>query len=37
VNRRDFQALTTIRLAEAKLLFDNGKFDGAYYSGLHRH
>jgi HEPN domain-containing protein len=31
VNRRDFQALTTIRLAEAQMLLDAGLYDGAYY------
>jgi HEPN domain-containing protein len=31
MNRRDFQELTHIRLAEAKCLFDNGCYPGAYY------
>jgi hypothetical protein len=31
VNRRDFQALTNIRLAEAQTLLDAGMYDGAYY------
>jgi hypothetical protein len=31
VNRRDFQALTTTRLAEAQVLLDAGMYDGAYY------
>jgi hypothetical protein len=31
VNRRDFQELARVRLAEAKLLLDNSMYDGAYY------
>jgi len=31
VNRRDLQELARLRLVEAKLLLDNGCFDGAYY------
>src|SRR6266540_5581853 len=31
MNRRDFQALTRVRLAEAKALLDAGLTDGAYY------
>jgi HEPN domain-containing protein len=31
VNRRDFQALSRLRLAEAKALLDAGFYDGAYY------
>lgn len=31
MNRREFRDLVGIRLAEAKLLLDNGLFDGAYY------
>ena len=31
LNRDDFKQLTNIRLKEAKLLLDNGKYDGAYY------
>jgi HEPN domain-containing protein len=31
MNRQDFRDLTQIRLAEAQVLLDNGKYDGAYY------
>ena len=31
MNRRDFQALARVRLAEAKALLDAGQFSGAYY------
>ena len=31
MNRREFQAMAEIRLREAKLLLDNGMYDGAYY------
>lgn len=31
MNRRDFQELARVRLAEAKVLLDNGLYDGAYY------
>jgi hypothetical protein len=31
VNRRDLQALTRVRLAEARALLDAGLYDGAYY------
>jgi len=31
VNRKDLQQLASIRLREAKVLLDNGNYDGAYY------
>src|SRR4051812_17677734 len=31
VNRTDFQALADVRIDEAKVLLDQGMFDGAYY------
>jgi HEPN domain-containing protein len=31
VNRRDLQVLTRVRLDEARLLLDAGRYDGAYY------
>jgi len=31
VNRQDFKSLAAIRVQEARLLFRNGKYDGAYY------
>ena len=31
MNRRDFQALATLRVKEAKVLLDNQCFEGAYY------
>jgi hypothetical protein len=31
LNRDDFKELAQIRLREAKVLLDNGHFDGAYY------
>jgi HEPN domain-containing protein len=31
MNRTDFRQIARIRLEEAKILLDNGKFDGAYY------
>lgn len=31
MNRTDFQRLARIRNKEAKVLFDNGCYDGAYY------
>jgi HEPN domain-containing protein len=31
VNRKDFQALAVLRLAEAAALLDGGHYDGAYY------
>ena len=31
MNRSDFQKLARVRLDEAKVLRDGGKFDGAYY------
>ena len=31
MNRTDFQTLADLRLAEAKILLDNGQWDGAYY------
>ncbi|MBI2843760.1 MAG: HEPN domain-containing protein [Armatimonadetes bacterium] len=31
MNRSDFQHLTTVRLREAKVLLDNGCYEGAYY------
>lgn len=31
MNRADFQELSRIRIAEAKVLLDQGKWDGAYY------
>jgi HEPN domain-containing protein len=31
VNRADFQQLADVRIAEAKVLLDQGMYDGAYY------
>lgn len=31
LNRKDFQNLTVTRIKEAKVLLDNGKYEGAYY------
>lgn len=31
MNRQDFKSLAAIRVQEARLLFRNGKYDGAYY------
>jgi HEPN domain-containing protein len=31
MNRTDLQQLAEVRIEEARLLFDAGKFDGAYY------
>jgi len=31
MNRADLQRLTRLRLAEAKVLFDNRRYEGAYY------
>jgi hypothetical protein len=31
VNRADFQQLADVRIDEAKVLLDQGKYDGAYY------
>ena len=31
MNRRDLQVLTRVRLDEARLLLDAGRYDGAYY------
>ena len=31
VNRRDLQGLTRVRLDEARLLLEAGRYDGAYY------
>jgi len=31
VNRADFQELAQIRLRDAEVLLENGRFDGAYY------
>ncbi len=31
MNRTDFQGLAVVRIEEAKLLLDAGKWDGAYY------
>jgi HEPN domain-containing protein len=31
MNRSDFQQLADVRIAEAKVLLDAGKWDGAYY------
>lgn len=31
MNRKDLQQLALIRLREAKVLLDNGNYDGAYY------
>lgn len=33
MNRSDFQRLARIRLREARLLLENGYYDGAYYLG----
>ena len=30
MHRTDFQQLADVRIAEAKLLLDNGMYDGAY-------
>lgn len=31
MNRTDFQSLARIRLREAKILYDSGRYEGAYY------
>lgn len=31
MNRADLQVLARLRLAEAKVLFDNRRYEGAYY------
>ena len=31
MNRKDLQDLSKLRLKEAKILIDNGSYDGAYY------
>jgi hypothetical protein len=31
MNRADFQKLTELRLAEAKVLLDSKRYEGAYY------
>jgi HEPN domain-containing protein len=31
MNRADFQKLTQLRLAEAKVLLDSNRYEGAYY------
>jgi HEPN domain-containing protein len=31
MNRRDFQKLALIRIADAQVLFQNGRYDAAYY------
>ncbi len=31
MNRSDLQNLATIRLRDAEVLLDNGRYDGAYY------